>query len=269
MVTHGVDVMTAAVDAARAAGEILRERFGRARVARSKGPIDVVTDADLAAERRIMEILSEATPYYGFLTEEGGESPGDGGARWVVDPLDGTVNYLRTLSQFCVSIALEHNGRLELGVIFDPLRDELYAARHGCGATLNGQPIHVGSETSLSRAVVSTGFPYDAWDNSNDNTLEVGALVKHVFALRSCGSAALDLAAVACGRVDLHWERGLRPYDVAAGVAIVREAGGVATDYAGGHDALYSGEIIAGNAILRAAVGEHFEMLAAKRGGRH
>ena len=251
--------MAAAVDAARAAGEVLVSRLGTARVVHEKGDIDVVTDADLAAERCIMERLAAATPSHGFLTEDSAAVAGSSGARWIVDPLDGTVNYLRSLPYFCVSIALERDGRLELGVIFDPLRDHLYAASRGRGATLNGQPIRVGSETSLSRAVVSTGFPYDAWQAARDNTLEVGTVVKHVFALRSWGSAALDLAAVACGRLDLHWERGLHAYDVAAGVAIVREAGGVATDYAGGADALYRGEIIAGNAVLRAAVGALFE----------
>ncbi len=260
-VTQGLDEMAVAIDAARAAGEVLTAHFGRARVAHAKGAIDVVTDADLAAERRIVEVLSAATPHHGVLTEESGRVPGNSGAQWIVDPLDGTVNYLRGLPQFCVSIALERNGRLELGVIFDPLRNDLYAARQGCGATLNGESIQVGSETSLSRAVVSTGFPYDAWENPRDNTSEVGTLIKHVFALRSCGSAALDLAAVACGRLDLHWERGLQAYDVAAGVAIIREAGGVATDYTGGADAVYGGEIIAGNAILHAAVGAQFGTL--------
>lgn len=262
-VTQGLDEMAAAVDAARAAGQVLTARFGQARVVHAKGAIDVVTDADLTAERCIVEVLSAATPHHGFLTEESGRVLGDSGAQWIVDPLDGTVNYLRALPQFCVSIALERNGRLELGVIFDPLRNELYAARQGCGATLNGRSIQVSSETSLSRAVVSTGFPYDAWENPRDNSVEVGKLIKHVFALRSCGSAALDLAAVACGRLDLHWERGLHAYDVAAGVAIVREAGGVATDYAGGADAVYGGEIIAGNGVLHAAVGAHFETLGA------
>jgi myo-inositol-1(or 4)-monophosphatase len=256
---QGAAEMAAAVDAARAAGEVLIGRLGSARVVRDKGAIDVVTDADVAAGRCIMERLAAATPSHGFLTEDSDAVAGSSGARWIVDPLDGTVNYLRSLPYFCVSIALERDGRLELGVIFDPLRNDLYAARHGQGATLNGQPIRVSAETSLSRAVVSTGFPYDAWQAPRDNTAEVGRIVKHVFALRSWGSAALDLAAVACGRLDLHWERGLHAYDVAAGVAIVREAGGVATDYAGGADALYRGEIIAGNAILQGVVGALFE----------
>lgn len=248
-----LDEMDAAIEAARAAGLMLADRFGHARVVEHKGPIDIVTDADQSAERCIVAILSEATPDHGFLTEEAPPIRGVGNTRWIVDPLDGTVNFVRGIPHFGVSIALEREGQLELGVIFDPLRQELFAARRSMGATLNGAVIRVSAIDSLRQAVVSTGFPYDAWTNERDNTVEVAHLIKRVFSLRSSGSAALDLAAVACGRLDLDWERGLHPYDVAAGVLIVREAGGIATDYAGGDDAVYSRELVAGNARVHAA----------------
>ncbi len=238
--------------AAQAAGEILRAGVGRAHDVSWKGPTDLVTEMDRAAEADIVKRLQAAFPEDGLLAEESGQKAGASGRRWIIDPLDGTVNYARAHPQWCVSIALERQGELLVGVVYDPLRDELYAAARGQGATLNGQPLHVGAVESVRGAVISTGFGYDVWTSQQDNVPEFAFFLKRAFAVRCTGSAALDLAAVASGRRDAHWERGVAPYDVAAGLLLVREAGGVATDYAGRCDAIFSGEIIAANPILHA-----------------
>ena len=250
------DELIAAIHAARAAGKILRAGFGQSHEVQLKGPIDIVTEVDRAAEDRIIALLGCATPDYGFLTEERDAILGKSDARWIVDPLDGTANYASGFPRFCVSIALERAGELELGVIYDPLRDELFTAQCAAGTMLNGKPVRISSTNSLARAVISTGFSSDARVNEHNNSNEVSYFVGRVLGLRSTGSAALDLADVACGRRDAHWERGLSPYDVAAGVLLVRESGGTATDYEGDSNALYGGEIIAANPTL------HREMLA-------
>jgi myo-inositol-1(or 4)-monophosphatase len=251
--------LIAAIHAARAAGEILRAGFGQSHKVQLKGPIDIVTEVDRAAEDRIIALLGRATPDYGFLTEERDAILGKSDARWIVDPLDGTANYASGYPRFCVSIALERAGELELGVIYDPLRDELFTAQCGAGAMLNGRPVRVNSTNSLARAVISTGFSSDVRVNEHNNPNEMSYFVGRVLGLRSTGSVALDLADVACGRRDAHWERGLSPYDVAAGALLVRESGGMATDYEGDSNVLYGGEIIAANPAL------HREMLACLR----
>ncbi len=248
-----VDELTAAIEAAQAAGQVLLEFYGHPHDVKFKGPIDIVTEVDVAAEKRIVDILHTATPEYGFLTEENPQVT-RGDARWIVDPLDGTVNYAQGCAHFCVSIALERRGELEVGVIYEPVRRDLYCAKRGSGATWNGKSIHVARTGTLAEAVVSTGFPYDAWSGARDNLAEVGYMVKHVRGLRSTGSAALDLAAVASGTRDVHWETGLAPYDIAAGTLLVREAGGIATDYAGNQDVLKGGEMLAANPALHAVV---------------
>jgi myo-inositol-1(or 4)-monophosphatase len=220
-----------------------------------KGPTDPVTEVDQAAEEYILRLLKAATPEYGFLAEESGNLPGKADVRWIVDPLDGTVNYSRGSPWFCVSIALERAGELEVGVVYDPLRDELFAAQPGGGAVLNGRSIRVRPTASLANAVISTGFPYDAWTRPEDLGAEVGYFARRVMSIRSTGSAALDLAAVATGRHDAHWETGLSPYDMAAGILLVREAGGRVSDYAGRPNALY------GTSLIAAGPAVHGEML--------
>jgi len=254
------DDLQVAIAAARAAGELLRAEFAHAHQVLHKGAIDLVTEMDRAAEARIIEVLRSATPDYGLLTEENEAVAGAANARWIVDPLDGTTNYAHGCPHFCVSIGLEQAGELQVAVVYDPLRDELYAARRGAGATLNGRPTHVSATASLGAALVSTGFPYDAWTSPHNNSEEVAYFLRRVQALRCTGSAALDLAAVACGRSDAHWEQGLKPYDCAAGILLVREAGGLASDYGGGPDALHSGEILAATPAV------HAEMLQYLRG---
>lgn len=248
--------LDAAIQAARTAGKILRDGFGRVHEVRFKGPIDIVTKIDHDSEDCLVTLLREISPEYGFLSEERGIIEAQGDAQWIIDPLDGTVNYSRGYPRFCVSIALERSGRIVLGVIYDPLRDELFATSLGGGATMNGHPLVVSSTSSLKHAVVSTGFPYDAWTSDQDNLAEVSYFLKHAMGIRSTGSAALDLAAIACGRRDAHWERGLSAYDIAAGTLLVREAGGVVSDYAGNTDVVHCGEIIAANTAI------HSEMLA-------
>lgn len=216
----------------------------------------MVTEVDRASEARIVEMLLTQTPDHGFLTEEAPSRASRSGARWIIDPLDGTTNFAHGYARFCVSIALERDGELELGVVYDPLRNELFVALRDAGATLNGKPIRVGTAPSLAQALVATGFPYDAWEIERDNAAEVAYFIKRVRSLRSGGAAALDLADLACGRLDGFWEPDLLPYDTAAGIVLLREAGGVATDYAGGPDAVYSSEIVAGNRAI------HAEMLA-------
>ncbi|HOG46991.1 MAG TPA: inositol monophosphatase family protein [Anaerolineae bacterium] len=241
-----------AVAAARAAGEVLRAGLGRPHQVAYKGAIDLVTEVDGAAEACVVGLLGAATPSYGFLTEENAPVPGTADGRWIVDPLDGTTNYAHGCPRFCVSIALERAGELQVAVVYDPLRDELYAAQRGCGATLNGRPIKVSGTAALAGALVNTGFPYDVWTSERNNVAETAHFLRQVQALRVTGSAALDLAAVACGRSDAYWEHGLAPYDVAAGILLVREAGGLATDYDGGANALYGREIVAANPALHA-----------------
>ncbi len=217
--------LEAAVAAAREAGRLLAEGFGGRRAVTYKRAADPVTEMDRRVERLLRERLCAAFPDYGFLGEEG---QGDIAApvRWIVDPLDGTANYAHGFPRFCTSIALEREGETLLGVIFDPLRDELFATCKGGGAFLNGQPIAVSPVTSLAEALVASGFPYDAWTSDRDNTREWRNVVKKVEAVRSTGSAALDLACVACGRFDAFWEYGLAPWDMAAGALLVIEAGG-------------------------------------------
>ncbi len=174
--------LVVATGAAYAAGEILRAGFGRTHEIQHKGANDIVTEVDRTAEAKIVDLLRSVFPGYGFLTEESGTIPSETDGRWIVDPLDGTVNYSRGFPCFCVSIAFERNGELEVGVIYDPLRDELYTASRGGGATLNGKAVVVSKTKAPSSAVISTGFPYDAWSSSHDNSDEVAPFVKKLWA---------------------------------------------------------------------------------------
>ena len=245
-----------AIQTARDAGRILAERFGRAIQVSNKGDIDLVTEADLAAEHLIVERIKSYHPRHSILAEESGETlnaSGDGEWKWIIDPLDGTTNYAHGYPCFCVSIALERAGVLELGVIYDPTRDELFAAERGAGATLNGRSIHVSDTFELNRAMLCTGFPYDV--------RERGQFARHFHnfimraqAVRRDGSAALDLAYVACGRFDGFWEEGLRPWDVAAGVLLIEETGGRVSRYNGTKFDIYTPPILASNGLVHEAM---------------
>lgn len=242
-----------AVEAARAAGELLRGRFGAKQTVRYKGEVDIVTEVDERAERMVSEILLGAFPAYGMLAEEGGELSGEGDACWVVDPLDGTTNYAHGLPIFSVSIALERRGEAVLGVVHDPMRGETYVAERGEGATLNGEPIGVSDTGELIQALLVTGFPYDR--DQVPAALDLfGRFTLLSQSMRRLGSAALDLCYVASGRLDGYYERGIHAWDMAAGALIVEEAGGKVTDYRGGELDLGGREVVASNGHLHPAL---------------
>jgi myo-inositol-1(or 4)-monophosphatase len=246
-----------AIQTARDAGRILQERMGRTIQITNKGEIDLVTEVDLAAEQLIIERIKSYYPRHVVLAEESGASylPGDEKSeyRWIIDPLDGTTNYAHGYPCFCVSIALERDGRLQIGVIYDPTRDETFAAERGDGATLNGRRIRVSDVDELNRAMLCTGFPYDVRDRG-DFARHFSNFIMHAQAVRRDGSAALDLAYVACGRFDGFWEEGLRPWDVAAGVLILEEAGGLVSRYDGTPFDIYTPPIAASNGLIHDAM---------------
>jgi myo-inositol-1(or 4)-monophosphatase len=242
-----------ATQTARAAGHLLAERFGRELQISNKSEIDLVTEADLASEKLIIERIKAFYPRHAILAEESGASAlVDGAAsewRWIIDPLDGTTNYAHGYPCFCVSMGLEHKGKLELGVIYDPVRDELFTAERGQGATLNGRRIQVSQTRSLNSALLCTGFPYDVRERS-EFARHFTNFIMNAQAVRRDGSAALDLAYVACGRFDGFWEEGLHPWDVAAGVLLIEEAGGRASDYDGAAFDIYRAPILASNGLV-------------------
>lgn len=227
-----------AVQAAREAGAIHLAHRGRDLQIRSKTTYsDLVTEVDALSEAAIRAVIARTYPDHAVLGEEEGLgcSPADAPFRWIVDPLDGTVNYAHGFPVFCASVALEAGGERVVGAVFDPNRQELFTATRGGGAFLNGQPIRVSATPSLTTpALVSTGFPYDA--SGEDNLELVARLLRLGVPVRRPGAAALDLCNVACGRMDAYWEMGLKPWDSAAGSLIVQEAGGTVTDAHGQPD---------------------------------
>lgn len=247
--------LEAALGAAKAAGEVLRDGFGARRQVRYKGEVDLVTEMDERAEGIIKEALLGAYPSYGMLAEEGGTLPGEDDARWIVDPLDGTTNYAHGLPVFAVSIALEKADEVVLGVVHDPIGEETYVAERGRGARLNGEPISVSDTDELIRALVVTGFPYDRDDVPAALDL-FGRFSMLAQGMRRLGSAALDLCYVASGRLDAYYERGIHAWDVAAGSLILQEAGGRITDYRGDPFELETAELVASNGPLHPALVE-------------
>ena len=245
--------LEAAISAAREAGGVLREGFGWQHSVRYKGEVDIVTEVDEQAERVIKEILLVAFPAYGMLAEEGGWLSGEEDARWIVDPLDATINYAHGLPIFAVSIALERMGELALGVVYDPMREETYVAERGGGATLNDEPIRVSDTDESSRALIATGFPYDR--NKMPEALDLfGRFAAVTRGMRRLGSTALDLCYVASRRLDGYYERGIWAWDIAAGSLILEEAGGKVTDYRGSELDLEGREIVASNGALHPAM---------------
>jgi myo-inositol-1(or 4)-monophosphatase len=235
---------------ARDAGEILRERFGQPHHVRFKSTVDLVTEADQAAEDLIADRLRTLCPEHDLLCEEGSVGAAVGATyRWVVDPLDGTTNFAHGLPTFAVSIALEETGVSVLGVVYDPMREELFLARRGGGATLNGAPIRVSNIDRLIASILATGFSYDFERRAQQAQVWRDFLTR-VQAIRQTGSAALNLCYIAAGRLDGYWERGISPWDVAAGAVIVTEAGGAVTDMRGGAFHSDDREILASNGTL-------------------
>jgi myo-inositol-1(or 4)-monophosphatase len=244
----------AALSAARKAGEVLRAGFGTEHAITYKGEVDLITEVDAKAERVIREELLGTFPTHGMLAEEGGEHSGEGDARWIVDPLDGTTNYAHGLPVFCVSVALERAAEgVVLGVVHDPMREETFVAERGRGAILNGRPISVSDTYEPIRALIASDFPYDR--ERMPETLELlGRFSALSRGMRRLGAAALDLCYVAAGRLDGYYMRGVRLWDLAAGSLIVREAGGKLTDYRGDELTLDGGEILASNGRLHSVM---------------
>jgi len=249
-------VLALAERLAREAGGLQRERYETALEIRTKSAaIDLVTDVDQACERLIVEALAAERPGDAILAEEGGGSDRpDATWRWIIDPLDGTTNYAHGYPRFCVSIGVERQGVRSVGVVYDPLLDELYCATRGRGATLNGRPIRVSGEDALGRSLIATGFAYDVHGSPTNNLDHLGAVVKRARGIRRDGSAALNLCYVAAGRFDGYWELKLHPWDVAAGLLLVEEAGGRISDLHGGPPPRSGGEIVASNARIHDAL---------------
>lgn len=228
---------------------MLLEKFGHITSITKKGDINLVTEADLASEALIIERIKSYHPKHSILAEESGEAViiGDGTTwKWVIDPLDGTTNYAHGYPCFCVTLALEHDGEIVVGVTFDPTRDELFAAEKGNGATLNGKTISVSAAEELSESLIVTGFPYDFKDKANFARHLTDFLLESR-GVRRDGSAAIDMAYVACGRFDGFWEEGLHAWDVAAGTLLITEAGGQVTYYDGTPFSIYAPPICASN----------------------
>jgi myo-inositol-1(or 4)-monophosphatase len=245
-----------ALSAARAAGRVHLKRLSRIKVTRKTNAIDLVTEADHESERAVIRTLNRAFPSHAILAEESGANERTSEYRWIIDPLDGTTNFAHGFPQFCVSIAYEHRRRLELGVVFDALKRELFVAARGRGARLNGRPIHVSAIPALDRALLATGFPYDRRERRNFYFTFWEAFMMRTQGVRRTGSAALDLCYVGCGRVDAFWEFGLRPWDVAAGALIVNEAGGQVTNLDGSQLDLDARKILASNGKVHRAMRE-------------
>ena len=243
-------MLTMAVRAARAAGTVISRATDHVAdlTIESKQRNDFVSEVDRQAEHAIIDILKRAYPDHQFLGEESGDSGrADSAYRWIIDPLDGTTNFLHGLPHYSVSIALEYQGRIELGVIYNPSNQELYTAERGGGAFLNNRRIRVAGQRSLEGALLGTGFPFRLEQDLDAYLKTFRALHGPLAGIRRAGSAALDLAYVAAGRLDGYWEFGLRPWDIAAGVLLVREAGGVVVDPAGKEEFMTNGNLIAAN----------------------
>ena len=248
--TGTIELREACAEAARRGGAILRERFGGVRTVELKGGIDLVTDADRASEAAVLGFLRARFPAASILAEESGASAGEGELRFLVDPLDGTTNYAHGLPQFAVNVAVADGEGLAAAATYDPLRDELFTAARGAGAFLGGEPLRPSGRGEVGSALLVTGFPYDIHENHEVPLRLFGAFVRRARGVRRLGSAALDLAYVAAGRLDGFWEQGLKPWDIAAGILLAREAGAAVTDLRGGDAMLATGDIVAASPAL-------------------
>ncbi len=245
-------MLTTAVKAARKAGSIItRASFDLDRLTvHRKQRADFVSEVDVAAEQAIIRTLKEAYPSHAFHAEESGKSAADAEHVWIIDPLDGTTNFLHGFPQYCVSIALKHKGVLQQAVVYDPNRNELFTATRGAGAFLNDRRIRVSATDKFEDALIATGFPFREFANLDDYLRMFRSVASQTAGVRRPGAAALDLAWVAAGRVDGFWERGLSAWDMAAGALLIREAGGLVVDFNGEEGWLDSGCVVAANAKL-------------------
>jgi len=243
-------ILNIAVTAARAAGTtIIRslDKLSTLKVS-EKHPNDYVTEIDQKVERDIIAVIRKAHPNHGIIGEESGETPGQEDFVWIIDPIDGTRNFIHGFPHFAVSIAIRHKNKIEHGVIYDPIRQELFTASRGKGARLNEHRIRVSKHTKLEECLLGTGFPYrHSEELINAYTEIMRALIPQCGDIRRAGAATLDLAYVAAGRLDAFWEVGLKLWDIAAGILLIKEAGGLISDTAGGDDYLKNGNIVAAN----------------------
>jgi myo-inositol-1(or 4)-monophosphatase len=250
-----------AVSCALESGRIQKEYYEKGFEIRHKGEINLVTEVDIACQAKIIELIKERFPEDEIIAEEKDNSYTGRENRWIVDPLDGTTNYAHGYPFFCTSIAYEEKGEVTLGVVYNPIFDELFVAGKGEGAYLNGRQIRVSPIGDLKKALLSTGFPYDLATNPHNNIDHFVHFLYAAQAVRRDGSAALNLSYVACGRFDGFWELKLNPWDVAAGLLIVREAGGVITGFKGEEYSIYGDEIVASNGMIHEKI---LDVLGAK-----
>ena len=252
------ELLDFAVNCAFESGRIQRKYFQKKIGIHHKGEINLVTDVDIACQEKIMALIKKAFPEDDIVSEEKTNSFDGKSNRWIIDPLDGTTNYAHGYPFFCTSIAYEIKGQVTDGVVYNPVFNELFFAKKGGGAYLNGEKIRVSSVHDLKKALLSTGFPYDLLTNERNN---VDYFLKYLFraqAIRRDGAAALDLCYVACGRFDGFWELSLNPWDMAAGCLIATEAGGMVTNFQGKRFSIYKDEIIASNGLIHKAMLESF-----------
>lgn len=247
-------LLNIATQAARAAGGNIMHHLDRIDQlnVEHKGKNDYVSEVDKEAEDTIINTIKKYYPDHQIFAEESGQGKKNtkSDVRWIIDPLDGTTNFLHQFPQFCVSIAVEVKGKIQHAAIFDPVRDEMFTASRGSGAFLNNRRLRVSEQKTLENALLATGFPYHDFSYIDDYMSSLKSFMTNTAGIRRAGSAALDLAYVACGRVDGYWEFNLKPWDIAAGALIVKEAGGLATDFKGGDDFLTSGNILTANPKL-------------------
>ncbi|MCX5715635.1 MAG: inositol monophosphatase family protein [Candidatus Omnitrophica bacterium] len=239
-----------AIEAALKSGRFIKNSVGKIKKISYKGRINLVTDVDKKSEDIIIKKIRSAFPDHSILSEESSPRYGNSEFKWIIDPLDGTTNFAHSFPFFCVSIALEKDGKVILGVIYDPMRKELFFAEHKKAAYRNNKKIHVSAKPNLSNALLATGFAYGIKEAKNNNIEHFRKLLMRVLAIRRAGSAALDFCYVACGRFDGFWELDLCPWDCAAGALIVREAGGMVTKLDGSAYSHYDKEVLASNGII-------------------
>ncbi len=246
-----------AIAAAKEAGQIQMLHYGQTHSVEYKGEFNPVTEVDKRCDQTITQIILQSFPDHDLLTEESPFEKKGSPWKWIIDPLDGTTNYLHGYPCFCVSIGLEAEGEMSLGVVYDPIHDELFLAEKGKGAFLNGNRIFVSREHVLDRSFLSTGFPYDVQENPDAYLPYFRQFIRQSLAIRRPGSAAIDLCYVAAGRFDGFWELKLHPWDMAAGALLITEAGGKVTDFKGQPMSIYAGETLASNGLI------HEQMLQA------
>lgn len=244
------------------AGEIIRRGFGRAHSIRKKGPVSLVTEVDMASEKKIISIIHKHFPDHRILSEESSPFQGSSSYRWIIDPLDGTTNFAHHLPLCCVSIGVEYEGQMVLGGIYNSIMNELFFAELGKGAFLNGKQIRVSKTKALSESLLVTGFPYDRQKKAAFYLKFFKAMMEKSQGLRRLGAAALDLGYVACGRFDAFWEFNLKPWDVAAGTLIVEEAGGKVSDFKGNRlDLDHPNQLLTSNEKIHSAIVSVFKKI--------